>query len=212
MRSADDELAGGVHVIGDVVVEESQDVPVGDGFLHAGNENVDDIVAYLLLHGFVAGKLVVLGAYHDGVYAHGYVFVAVFDGNLALGVGTQVGHHLALAAYVGQHAQQAVAQVQAQGHVVLCLVGGIAEHHALVAGTLVLALLALHTTVDVAALLVYGAEHSAGVAIEHVLALGVTDTVDDFACNALQVNVCLSLDFAGQNHLTCSYESLASHF
>ena len=104
-----------------------------------------------------------------------------------------------------------MAQVEAQRHVVLGLVGGIAKHHALVAGTLVFTLLALHTTVDVAALLMNGTEHAAGVALKHVLALGVSDAVDHLAGNALKVNVGLSLDFAGQYHLTRGYESLARH-
>ena len=71
-------------MIGDVVVEQVQDLVAGDGFLDAGDENVDDIVAYLLLHGLVAGKLVVLGAHHDSVDSNRYVLVAILDGNLAL--------------------------------------------------------------------------------------------------------------------------------
>ena len=152
-----------------------------------------------------------LGGDDDGVDAHGLVLLVVFDGHLALGIGAQVGHHAALAPYVGQHAQQSVGQVQGQRHVVLRLVGGVAKHHALVAGALVLAVLTVDAAVDVVALFVDGGEHAAGVALEHVLTLGVSDAVDDLAGNALQVDVGLGLHFAGQHHLSGGDERFAGH-
>ena len=84
MRATDNKLSGGVYVIGDVVVEKGQDFLAGDGFLDTRDEDVNDVVAYLLLHGLVAGKLVVLGAHHDSVDSSRYVLVAILDGNLAL--------------------------------------------------------------------------------------------------------------------------------
>jgi hypothetical protein len=87
----------------------------------------------------------VLGAHHDGVDALGGVVVVVFDGHLALRIGTQVGHFgVLLAADGGEFLQQAVAEVQRQRHVGVRIAAGVAEHHALVAGALFLGLLALH--------------------------------------------------------------------
>ena len=102
-------------------------------------------------------------------------------------------------------------EVKGEGHVVLGLVGGIAEHHALVSGALCSAVCAVNATVDVSALLVDGREHTATVALEHILALGIADAVNDFASDTLQVNVCLCLDFACQDDLPSRDECFASH-
>ena len=48
-----------------------------------------------------ADEVVVLRGDHDGVDAHGQAVVGILYGDLALGVGPQVGHYLALAADVG---------------------------------------------------------------------------------------------------------------
>ena len=125
------------------------------------------VVANLLQHGLVVvHELVVLRGDHDGVDALGHALVAVFNGDLALRVGTQVSHLLAFAADVGQGAHEQVGQVERNGHVVTRLVGGIAEHHALVAGALVFLVGAVYAAVDVAALLVDGREDAAGIAVE----------------------------------------------
>ena len=97
-----------------------------------------------------------LCAHHNGVNAHGRVVVVIFYGHLTLGIGAQIGHLFSFATNFRQHLQQAVREVERKGHVVLCLIGGIAEHHTLVAGTLLFAVLTVHATVDVAALLVNG--------------------------------------------------------
>ena len=110
----------------------------------------------------VVVKLVVLCAHHDGVDALGHVVVAVFHGDLTLGVGAQIGHLLAFLAYVGESGHDEVGQVERNGHVVFGLVAGVQpKHHALVAGTLVVFLLTAHAAVDVGALLVDGAQYAA---------------------------------------------------
>ena len=77
----------------------------------AGDEDADNIVANLLEHEFVglllaasfggADEIVVLRADHDGVNALCHALVVVFHGHLALRVGAQIGHLLALAADIG---------------------------------------------------------------------------------------------------------------
>ena len=51
-----------------------------------------------------------------------------------------------------------MSQVQTHGHVVLRLIGGVAKHHALVAGSLFVLITIVNTTVDVGTLLVNGTE------------------------------------------------------
>ena len=102
-------------------------------------------------------------------------------------------------------------QVERQRHVVLGLVGGVAEHHALVAGALLHGVAALHAAVNVGALLMDGAQHAARVAFEHVFALGVAHLLDDLAGNERHVHVGLGLHFAGQDDLPGGDERLAGH-
>ena len=102
-----------------------------------------------------------LGGDYDGVDAHGRTVVIIFNGHLALGIGTEVGHHLAFAADVCQHLQDAVRKIQRKRHVILRFVGGIAEHHPLVSGTLLHRVLALYAAVNVGALLMDGTQHTA---------------------------------------------------
>ena len=194
-----------------------------DACEHTGHEDVDYVATDLFHHlavclklcfrRIVCGKdeLVVLCAHHNGVNTHGCVVVVIFYGHLTLGIGAQIGHLLSFATNFGQHLQQAVREVERKGHVVLCLIGGIAEHHTLVAGTLLFAVLTVHTTVDVTALFVNSREHTTGIALEHVLALGVADAVDHLAGNALQVHISLCLYFTSQHHLACGNKRLASH-
>ena len=224
VRTSDNEFARRIDVVGDAVVEEAQHFGVVDGGDDARHQHFDDILADLCQH-FLVGlqlgflrivgredELVVLSGDHDGVDAHGTVVVVILDGDLTLGVGTEVGHFLALATDVGKHHQELVGEVEGQRHIVFGLVGGIAEHHTLVAGSLIHRVLALHAAVDVRTLFVDGTEHAAGVALEHVFALGVADAVDDLTGDALEVNVCFGLDFARHHDLSGGDEGFARHF
>ena len=165
----------------------------------AGQQDVAHIVSDALHHHAVSlvlrqcrargDEFVMLGGDHYGVDAHGLAVRGVFYGYLALGVGAQIGHERGVAAYVGELAQKQMAQVEGQRHVVGGLVAGVAEHHALVAGALVLGIIALYAAVDVGALLVEGREHSARFGFEFKLAAVVAYVLDDLACDLHEVNV-----------------------
>ncbi len=211
MRTADDELARGVHVVGDLVVEQGLHA-LGQLFFHTGDQDLDHVLLDLCEHLGLRGEIIVLGADHDGIDALGRMVVVVLDGHLALGVRAQVGHlGVLLAADGGEFLQQAVAEVQGQGHVGVRIAAGVAEHHALVAGALVLGLLALHALVDIRALLMDGAEHAAAVRLEHVLAFGVPDAADHVTCDLLHVEVGFALHLTGQHHLPGGDQGFAGH-
>ena len=153
-----------------------------------------------------------LGADYDGVDACGAVVLIIFDGDLALGIGTQVGHLFSFTTYSGKLFQQTMGEIEGKGHVVLGLVGGVAEHHSLVASSLILTVLLVDAAIDVAALFVYGREYATTVAVKHVFALGVAYAVDDFTGYTLEVYIGSCLDFASQDYLTCRDEGFAGHF
>ena len=157
--ATDDELARGVHVELHVVSEELLQV-FGQLFLHPRDEDVAHVGFDFGQHGFIVGKLVVLRADDDGVDAERFPAFAVFHRHLRLGVGAEVGHLLAFLADDGQFPQQEVREVDGERHVVLGLLAGEAEHHALVAGALVFRILAANALENVVRLSVKGREHA----------------------------------------------------
>ena len=183
--------------------------------LHVAMDGVEHALVGLFLAqaAFFGGdKLVVLGRHNDGIDAHRAVVLVVFDSDLALGIGAEISHVYTLAADFGKGHHQRMTQRERQGDIERCLVGGVAEHHTLVAGALLESLVALNATVDVGALLVHGKQHAARVAVEAQLAAVVADFVDYAPRRFLHVDICITLDFAGNNHLAGSNEGLAGYF
>ena len=193
-----------------------------EGRFHPGQEDLPDVALDLRAHrrvgllraearhGFRIGagarfrrrEFIVLGGEDDRMDAHRPVVPVVLDGELRFGVGAQVRHELRfVVADVGQDAERQVRQVQRQGHVVFRIAAGVAEHHALVAGALVLGLFAADAAADVAALLVDGGKHTARIAVEHVFRLVVADTLDGVAHDGLDVDIGIfRADFAADDH------------
>ena len=185
-------------MVGDVSVKQFEDVRVVYLADDAGHQDVNDIFAYLVEHLAVClflvavhglHEIVVLGGNHDGVHAHRLPVCVIFDGHLAFGIRTEVGHFLAFAPYVGQHAQDFVAQVEGQRHEVFCFVGGVAEHHALVARTLLHGVFALHAPVDVRALFMDGRQHATAFGFELVFRFGVANAADGAPRDFLQIDI-----------------------
>ena len=93
-------------------------------------------------------------------------------------------------------------QMQRNGHVSVGFVRRVAEHHTLVASTLLFLVGAIDTAIDVGTLLVNGGENTAGIAVELVFRLRVADFVDGSAGHRLQVDVSLRTNFAHDDDLT----------
>jgi len=200
VRASDHEFPGGVDKILDVIVEQCAQFLAGFGF-HARHQYADYILSNLGEHVFiglspclVAAVLglyegVVLCRHDDGVYAQRLVVVAVFDGDLTLGVGSEIGHLPTFLAYFREGEHDEVCQIECCRHVVVGFVGGIAKHHALISGALLLLFLARHTPIDIFALLVDGGEDAAGVVVELILGLGIADLLDGAPRHSLQIHI-----------------------
>ena len=123
VRTADDEAAGGV------------DVDLGGLVDELGGEHLlDDEGAHGLDELLVLDLGGVLRRHDDGGGADGHV-VLVLDGDLGLAVGAQPVDLLGLAD-LGQLLRQLVGEADGGGQEVGRLVGGVAEHEALIAGAL----------------------------------------------------------------------------
>ena len=211
VRSANHELAGGVDKELEVGIEQAA-LRLGQQGLDALDEDVAHVLADAGEHGLVGVELVVLGGDDDGVNADGTVVVIIFDRHLALGVGAQIGHLPALAADGGQLDEQLVGQVDGQRHIVFGVAAGVSEHHALVAGALVVGVLALYAAVDVGRLLVDGREDAARAGVEHVFGLSVADAANHIARHVLHRHEAFGLDLAGHDCKPCGDKCLACYF
>ena len=208
VRTADDELARGVHIILDVQPKQIEHLLRMDLLLHTGDEDIDDVVLDAGQHLLVLVELVVLGRDDDGVDALRDAGVAVLDSHLTLGIRTQIGHLLTLLADVGQSAHDEVCQVERDGHKVLRLVGGITEHHTLIAGSLLFLVAVIDTTVDVGALLMDGTEDTTRVAVELVFSLRIADAFDGVAGDGLQIDIHLAAHLTHDHYLSCGDKRL----
>ncbi len=135
--------------------------------------------------------------------------LVVLDSHLRLRIGPQVGHLLSLATDNGQLFKDDVRKNQRSRHQLARLVAGVTEHDALVAGPLLLLGTALDALVDVGRLLVDGRKDTARIAVELVLALGVTDAIDDTARHALHIDISLRTHLARHDHQAGGAEGFA---
>ena len=154
---------------------------------------------------FVGDALGVLGGDDDGVDADRLAVLVVLHRDLALAVGAEIGH-LAGLAHFGQAAGQLVGQGDRSRHQFGGFVGGIAEHHALVAGAA-----GVHALGDVAGLLVDGGDHRAGVGVESVQRVVVADGRDHAAHQALEIHIGFGGNFAGDDHQAGGGQRLRGH-
>ena len=168
--AADDEDAGRIDV----------EFVVG-GHPAFGQDGADDAADGLADVG-LAGGLVVLGGNDDAGGADGDA-VLVGERDLALGVGLEAGP--ALAAERAEFFEDAVGVVDRRRHQVGGFVGGVAEHDALVAGTLVLVAGRVDADRDVGGLGVQVALVGGGVAPGEAV-LVVADLADGFADEGLE--------------------------
>ena len=211
MRAANNELTRRIHIVRDVKTEEVEHLLRMNLLFDTGDKDIDDIILNLRQHRLVIGKLIVLRRNYNSVDTFGHALVAVLHRHLTLRVGTQVGHHLALFADVGQRAHNEVGQVERDWHIRLCFVGSITEHHALVASALFFLISTVDTAIDILTLLVYGTEDAARVTVKLILRLGVANALDGVTGYRLQVNIHIAAHLTHQHHLSRCDERFASH-
>src|SRR5262249_17830179 len=133
--------------------------------------------------GLIIDRVGVLGGDHYRIYAPRFVVGAVFNCHLGFAVGPEVRKHSIFADF-SEAKSELVGQIDRRGHVVFGLIGGVAEHHALVAGAA-----GVHTHGDIARLLVDAGNHRAGVGIKTVERVVITDGLHDAAHDFLEIDI-----------------------
>lgn len=162
-----------------------------------GDDGLDDLLEEDLADGLVVNTLSVLGGDDDGVDAlgdHGAIVILVLDGDLGLGVRAQPGD-LTRVAGNGEALNELGGEDVSEGHHLGGLVGGIAEHVALVTSTNVLVLAAdVNTTGNVGRLLLEADHDVAGLVVEALGGVVEANALDGITDDLLVVGVALGGD------------------
>lgn len=186
LGSSNDEETRGLDVVDGLVVEQ-----VG------GDDLLDDLLLDLLAELLGGDGLAVLCRDDDGVDTlgdDGTAVVLVLDGDLGLGVGSQPWKG-AVVTGVLHGLVELVGEEEGEGQELGGLVGGIAEHDALVTSTeLLKGLLVVKTLSDIGRLLLNGNEDVASLVVETLVGRVVADVLDGLADDLLVVEVGLGGD------------------
>ena len=153
----------------------------------------------------VAMCLGVLRGDDDGVDADRLAICVVLNRDLALAV-RRAGRQLAVLADFGQPPGQLVRERDGSRHQLFGLVGGVAEHHALVAGAA-----GVHAHGDVAGLLVDRRDHGAGVRVEAIERIVIADGGDHAAHQRLEIDVGAGGDFTRDDDEAGGGQRFAGH-
>ena len=179
--SADDEAAGGVDVVDGLLIE-----------VLGGDDGLDDVLHDVLVNLLVGDVGLVLGGDDDGVDAdgdHAAVLLLVLDGDLGLTIGAQPLEGSILA-NVGETLAEAGGEEVGEGHELGGLIGGVAEHDALVTSADLLdALVEVDALGNIGALLLDGDDDVAGVAVDALVGGGVAGVADGGADDVLEIDL-----------------------
>ena len=174
-------------------------------------QDVYHVIMDGLQHRIISGKLIMLGRYHDSVYTLGDTSVTILHGHLTLCVRTQIGHHLAFLANFGQSAHNEMCQIERHWHQALRFVGGITEHHTLIASTLLFLVAIIHTAIDVFALFVDSSQNTTGVTVKLIFGLRITNFLYRVTGNGLEVDIHLAAHLTHDDYLTSGDKRLTCH-
>ncbi len=182
-------------------------------FQHRTNHRLDHCGPDGVLAELPAARLLgMLGRDHHGPDRDGTVFL-VFHRHLGLAVGSEPldrGQPVQSLAHRGQPLGHPVGQDDRQRHALPGFPRGVAEHHALIAGALGIAL-AVDPHRDVGRLPVDRGEHGAGPAVETVGGVGVPDALHSFPHDVRNVHVGGGGDLPGDHRHAGRHHRLTGH-
>ena len=174
---------------------------------------LDDLLEDLLPQFPGSDVLGVLGRNDNSVNALGYngtAIVLVLNSDLGLGVGSEP-REGTVTASSGHRGVKLMCKDHSEGEELRSLVGGITEHDTLVTSTQLLkCLLVVQTLGDIGGLLLNGNQNIAGLVVEPLLRVVVTNVLDGATDDFLVVEAGLGGDFTENHHHTGLGGSLTS--
>lgn len=175
---------------------------------------LDDLLLDLLSELLSGDLLGVLSGDNDSVDTFGNdsaVIVAVLDGDLGLGVGSEPGER-AVTAGSGHGSVKLVGEEESEGEELRGLVSGITEHDTLVTSTELLeGLIVVKTLGDIGRLLLNGDEQVAGLIVETLGRVIIADALDSLTDDLLVVELGLGGNLTEDHDHTGLGGSLASN-
>ena len=161
----------------------------------AGQYRFDNVLHHRFFQFVMVNIGRVLGGEYDGVDTDRLV-ILVAESDLALGVRAQPAEY-ALAAHFRLALYQSVRVGNWCGHQHVGFTGGVAEHQALVTGTLVFRFGAVYALVDIRGLHAKCGQYCAGFIVETHLGAGIADILDGLAHQGFIVGFGSGGDFSG---------------
>ena len=161
VRASDNELSGRIDKVFDVIIKQRQNFFTMYLLFYTRHQNLYNIFFYLCQHTLVViVKIVVLCADYNSIDALRNTTIRIFYSNLTFRVGPKISHLLTFFANIGQCFYQKMRQIERNGHIIFCFVGGIPKHHTLISCPLLVLFTPIHTAIDVVALLVNSRENA----------------------------------------------------
>ncbi len=167
----------------------------------SGDNLLNDLVQDFLLELGKGNLLSMLSGDDNGIDTKGdsgSAILLVLDGNLGLGIWADPREETR-ATSSSQGGVELVGENDGERHILLRLVGGIAEHDSLVTGTVGLEVTMVETLGNVGRLLLDGDEDVAGLVVEALFRRVVADLLDGVTDDLLEVEVGLGGDLT-ENH------------
>ena len=197
-RTTDDEATRGVDVVDRVFRE----VATAHG--------LDDVFADILADLLMAHGIFVLGGDHDGLDCLRCAIISVLDRHLALTIRAKIAEAICLP-HLRELARELVREADGEWHEFGRLIARVAEHEALVAGSLFLCLrfFSRDSHIDVCTLLTDTDEDSTRLVIEAELAIVVADLLNRLPCDLCHRDVRLRLDLSCDDHEPGRCQTLA---
>jgi hypothetical protein len=179
----------------------------------SGDDLLDDLLLDLLSQLLGGDLLAVLGRHNDGINSkrdNGTVVVLVLNGDLGFGVRSEP-WDAAITASGSHGSVELVCQLKGQWEKLWGLVGGISKHDTLVTGTKLLkSLIVVKTLSDIWGLLLNGDQKVAGLVVEALGRVIVTNVLDGITDGLLVVEFGLGGNLTKDHDHTSLGGSLAS--
>ena len=210
VRSSDDETACGINKKFGILV-----------YHILRQDRIKDIFSDIFVDLLLAYILVMLSGEDHGIQTDRTAVFIIFYRHLSLAVRPKIIQGPVLADLC-QLQCQLVGQSDWIRHVLLRLIAGVSEHHALIScadsfDLLVAHLVFLgfqslvHSHGNVRGLLVNGCDHAAGVTVKAIFRPVISDLLHGFADDLLDVHISLGGDLSHNHNQTCGHCRLAGH-
>ena len=175
---------------------------------------IENVFFHICVNLLLCNALIVLGGKNHCIQADRVSFLVVLYRNLGLSIRTKI-RQGSVFAHLGQLTNQLVSQSDRIRHILLRLIGSIAEHHTLVACTNSIQLAVVHrifscfqsliyTHGNIAGLLVQSNQNAAGITVKTVFCTVVTDFTNGLTNDRLNIYICIGRNLSHNHNQTGS--------